>query len=159
MKFDISLIGERVISIFGKQGTITRVEDDGKVSVEFDGEYRESGYLYCPFFTGDLKFEKTELQEQIDKIIEEQEKEELELVNSLLATKKSQERYYITLDNEDGTREVVYRLKSNRKNAFIVFGYAVKQQQKEYRKPENKKRWRVVRMFDSKTNEQICQES
>ena len=78
---------------------------------------------------------------------------------SLLTTKsKKQMTYYITLDNEDGTKEIVYKLKCPHQEAMRVFLHVILTQQKEYRKPENNSKWRVVRLFDS-NDIQIAQES
>ena len=78
---------------------------------------------------------------------------------SLLTTKsKKQMTYYITLDNEDGTKEIVHKLKCPQQEAIRVFLHVILEQQKEYRKPENNTKWRVVRIFDS-NDIQIAQES
>ena len=79
-------------------------------------------------------------------------------INQLTAKTKKQMTYYITLDNEDGTKEIVYKLKCPQQEAMRVFLHVIITQQKEYRKPENNSKWRVVRLFDS-NDIQIAQES
>ena len=72
---------------------------------------------------------------------------------------KKDETFYITKDNEDGTREVVYRLKCTQEQAYTVFDYVIRAQQKERRLSNFSIRWRVIRLFDSLTDVQLCQES
>ena len=79
-------------------------------------------------------------------------------ISQLTTKSKKQMTYYITLDNEDGTKEIVYKLKSPQQEAMRVFLHVILEQQKEYRKPENNSKWRVVRIFDS-NDIQIAQES
>ena len=79
-------------------------------------------------------------------------------ISQLTTKSKKQMTYYITLDNEDGTKEIVYKLKCPQKEAMRVFLHVIITQQKEYRKPENTKKWRVVRIFDS-NDVQLAQES
>ena len=81
------------------------------------------------------------------------------IMQNSIATKKSEETFYITKDNQDGSREVVYRLKCDQEQAYMIFGFVIREQQKEYRDSNFTIKWRVIRMFDSKTQEQICQES
>ena len=78
---------------------------------------------------------------------------------SHIAHNKKDETFYITKDNEDGTREVVYRLKCTQEQAYTVFDYVIRAQQKERRLSNFSIRWRVIRLFDSLTDVQLCQES
>ncbi len=82
-----------------------------------------------------------------------------DLIKNSLASKKSEETFYITKDNPDGTKELVYRLKCDKEQAYTIFGFVINEQQKEYRGSNFTIKWRVIRMFDAKTQEQICQES
>lgn len=79
-------------------------------------------------------------------------------ISQLITKSKKQMTYYITLDRIDGTKEIVYMLKCPLQEAMRVFLHVVFQQQKEYRKPENNLKWRIVRIFDS-NDVQIAQES
>ena len=81
------------------------------------------------------------------------------IMQNSIATKKSEETFYITKDNQDGSREVVYRLKCDQEQAYMILGFVIREQQKEYRDSNFTIKWRVIRMFDSKTDIQICQES
>ena len=69
------------------------------------------------------------------------------------------ETFYIVKANEDGTEEVVCRLKCSKEDAYSVFTLIIKDQQKEYRKAGGRIKWRVIRLFDSENNQQIAQES
>ena len=82
-----------------------------------------------------------------------------DLIKNSLASKKSEETFYITKDTPDGTKEIVYRLKCDKEQAYTIFGFVIREQQKEYRDSNFAIKWRVIRMFDSKTSAQICQES
>ena len=82
-----------------------------------------------------------------------------DIIQNSISTKKSEETFYITKDNQDGSREVVYRLKCDQEQAYTIFGFVIREQQKEYRDSNFTIKWCVIRMFDSKTDVQICQES
>ena len=84
--------------------------------------------------------------------------ETLEQINKLIVKEKEQASYYITLDNEDKTKEVVFYLDCTLEDAREVFRYVIKEQQKVYRKSNYKIKWRVVRLFNS-NNELLAQES
>ena len=81
------------------------------------------------------------------------------IIQNSIATKRSEETFYITKDNQDGSREVVYRLKCDQEQAYVIFCFVIREQQKEYRDSNFTIQWRVIRMFNSKTGVQICQES
>lgn len=81
------------------------------------------------------------------------------IIQNSIATKRSEETFYITKDNQDGSREVVYRLKCDQEQAYVIFSFVIREQQKEYRDSNFTIQWRVIRMFNSKTGVQICQES
>ena len=76
-----------------------------------------------------------------------------------IAKTADEETFYITKDFVDGTKEVVCRLKCNNAQAHAVFLRIICEQQKEFRASNFKIKWRVVRMFNSETGLQICQES
>ena len=95
----------------------------------------------------------------VDKEIEEVRNQQLIVVNASVATEGDKETFYITKDNVDGTKEVVYRLKCGENDAFTVFGFVASEQQKEFRKSNFTIKWRVIRMFNSETGLQVCQES
>lgn len=159
MKYDSSIVGERVINSSGKEGKIVSVSRDGAVKVKFDGDVFGGEYMFDPFVSGHIKFANPELQKPIDDEIAKEYQEMLDVVNASIATKKDKQTFYITKDKEDGTKEVIYRLKCGIEQAYTVFGFVVYEQQKEYRASNFAIKWRVVRMFDSKTDEQVCQES
>ena len=152
-----STIGEKVVSYDGVSGKITEVDKSGYVHIKFEGDSFAGGYMYDPFLNEDVKFEKQELQALIDAKLLEINQQCINLVNASIAANKSEETYYITKDNEDGTAELVYSLKCDKQSAYRIFDHVVREQQKEYRRLHNK--WRRIKMFDSKTGEQIAQES
>lgn len=152
------LIGEKVIDSKNKSGAITKVDEYGYVHVKFDGDVFDGGFMFDPFINGYLKFEKPELQKEIDDKIAEIENKSISLVNKCKATDKEKANFTVTLDNNDGTKEAVLFLKCLEEDAFKCFGYVVSKQQKEYRNPANNIKWRVVRLFD-KDGKQIAQES
>ena len=159
MKYDSSIVGKKVIDAFGKEGTIISVGKDGAIKVRFGGDTLGGEYMFDPFLCGHIKFTDPELQKPIDDEIEEERQRILSVVNASVAKKKDKQTFYITKDNNDGTKEVICRLKCDRDQAYTVFGFVVSEQQKEYRASGFTVKWRVVRMFDSQTDEQICQES
>lgn len=152
------LIGEKVISSQNKNGTITKVDGNGYIHVKFDGDAFDGGFMFDPFINGYLKFEKPELQKRIDDKIAEIENKLISLVNKCKTADKEKVNFTVTLDNNDGTKEVVLCLNCLEEDAFKCFGYIVSKQQKEYRNPANNIKWRVVRLFD-KDGKQIAQES
>ena len=81
------------------------------------------------------------------------------IIKDSLAVKQGEETFYITKDNKDGTKEIVYKLKCDIEQAFNVFSFVIREQQKDYRDSNFTIKWRIIRMFDSKTEEQNCQES
>ena len=159
MKYDSSMVGEKVINASGKEGIITKVSKNGAISVRFTGDAFGGEFMFDPFLSGHIKFASTELQSKIDKEKEEIKNRQINLVNASIANNGDKETFYITKDNADGTREVVYRLKCGVNDAFNVFGYVVSEQQNEFRASNFTIKWRVVRMFNSETGNMICQES
>lgn len=159
MKYDSSIVGEGVITPSGKEGTIISVSKDGAVKVRFNGDAFGGEYMFDPFLSGHIKFINAELQALIDAEIEGLHQEQLARVKACVAQSGEKATFYITKDKADGTKETVYRLKCDKDQAYDVFGFVVMEQQKEYRASGFSIKWRVVRMFDCKTNEQICQES
>lgn len=66
--------------------------------------------------------------------------------------------YFITKDNPDGTREVVKELNGTLEDAQREFSAIVKEQAYKYKVLKTIKKWRVIRLFDSESN-QLAQES
>ena len=159
MKYDSSFVGEKVVSASGKEGKITNVSKNGAISVRFVGDAFGGEFMFDPFLSGHIRFVNPDLQKAVDKEIEDIRNEQLAVVNASVAEKGDKETFYITKDNVDGTKEVVYRLKCDEDDAYRVFGFVVYEQQKEFRAANFKIKWRVVRMFNSETGLQICQES
>ena len=151
------VIGKKVIRYDGVFGVIKEVDNCGNVHIKFEGDWFSGGYLYDPFMNEDVKFVDAELQKEIDVKLNEIQNNNLELLNKSLAKDKKSEKFYITKDNEDGSYDIVYSLDCDVNSAYIIFGFVVHEQQKEYRRLKNK--WRRIRMYDSLTNEIIAQES
>ena len=158
MKYDESLVGERVVDVSNKEGVITKVAN-GNVTIRFDGDWKEGTFLFDPFIRGDVKFINEKLQKVIDDEIGRIYADQLNIVNASIASNKNEETYYITKDRPDGSKERVYGLKCDQEQAFVVFEFVVREQQKGYRSSGYTIPWRVVRMYDAKTDKQICQES
>ena len=159
MKYDSIIVGERVINAAGKEGTIVSVSRNGAVKVKFVGDSFGGEFMFDPFLSGHIKFANQELQKTIDDEIAKEYQQTLDVVNASIAKKKDKQTFYITKDNDDSTKEIIYRLKCDKDQAYTVFCFVVSEQQKEYRASGFTIKWRVVRMFDSQTDEQICQES
>ena len=102
-----STISEKVVRYDGVSGKITEVDKSGYVHIKFEGDSFAGGYMYDPFLNEDVKFEKQELQALIDAKLLEINQQGINLVNASIAANKSEETYYITKDNEDGTAELV----------------------------------------------------
>lgn len=66
--------------------------------------------------------------------------------------------YYITKDNNDGTREIVAKFIATEQEAWKRFDDVIKVQLNEYRVLKTLPRWRIIRLFDC-NNKQIAQES
>lgn len=159
MKYDSSIVGEAVITPSGKDGTIISVSKDGAVKVRFKEDAFGGEYMFDPFLSGHIKFVNVALQAPIDAEIERLYQEQMARVKTYIAKSGEKATFYITKDKADGTKETVCKLKCDKNQAYDVFGFVVMEQQKEYRASGFSIKWRVVRMFDCKTNEQICQES
>lgn len=159
MKYDSSIVGEPIITPSGKEGTVISASKDGAIKVMFTGDCFDGEYMFDPFLSGHIKFVNSELQKPIDDEIEKTRQEQIATANACIAQEGDVETFYITEDNDDGTKETIYKLKCDKSQAYDVFSFVVTEQQKEYRASEFAVNWRVVRMFDSQTDEQICQES
>ena len=66
MKYDSSIVGEKVINAAGKEGTIISVSRDGAVKVKFVGNAFDGEFMFDPFLSGHIKFANQELQKPID---------------------------------------------------------------------------------------------
>lgn len=152
------LIGENVINSQNKNGTIIKIDENGLIHVKFDGDTFDGGFMFDPFINGYLKFENPELQKEIDNKINNIENKLVSLVDKCKTTDKDKANFTVTLDNNDGTKEIVFYLNCLEEDAFKCFGYVISKQQKEYRNPDNIIKWRVVRLFD-KDGKQMAQES
>ena len=76
-----------------------------------------------------------------------------------MARNKEEETYYITKKNYNGQDEIVLSLKCDLKDAKIAFSYIIKEQQREMRRDRFGFKWHQVKLFESKTNKKIAQES
>ncbi len=159
MKYDSSIVGEKVIDESGREGTIINVGKDGAIKVRFTGDEFCGEYRFDPFLSEHIKFVNSELQKPIDDEIAKERQKTVDIVNASIAKKRDKQTFHITKDNDDGTKEVVYRLKCDRNQAYTIFCFAITEQQKEYRASGFTIKWRVIRLFDSQTGEQIHQES
>ena len=152
-------VGETVVRYDGVKGIITQVDEGNVVHIQFDGERFAGGYLYDPFINEDVRFVNTEWQNPIDEIINELHEKALKTMKKYMVDSSKEETFRITKDNEDGSKEVVCRLRCTEEDAYRIFALFIKDQQKEYRKADGRIRWRVIRLFDSVNNQQIAQES
>ena len=159
MEYDSSIIGEKVVDASGREGTVVKPNTKGAVKVKFNGDCFGGEYMVDPFLSGYLRFVNPELQKPIDVEIGRMRQELIEMVNNCVAQEGDVETFYITKDNKDKTKEIIYRLKCDKEKAYKIFSFVVSEQQKEVRASKFSIKWRVVRMFDAKNNEQICQES
>ena len=150
-------VGQEVISHDGRNGRITKV-DESNIYIEMENHgFGSGGYLYDPFLHEDFRFADSEWQNKVDEAIGKIDQEAVKLIEKNTVNDPAEEVYRITKDNEDGTRETVFRLKGTRQEAFYVFGHVITEQGRVFRRGGIK--WRVVRLFDAKTGEQLAQES
>ena len=71
MKYDSSIVGEKVLNASGKEGKITKVSKEGAVSVRFAGDAFGGEFMFDPFLSGHVIFVNPKLQAAVDKEIEE----------------------------------------------------------------------------------------
>ncbi len=82
----------------------------------------------------------------------------MEEILGLTVSRKKDATHYISLDKEDGTKEILYYLNCSESEAYDVFVSVVNERVKEFRKAESQNKWRVVRLFGA-NDEQLAQES
>ena len=75
------------------------------------------------------------------------------------AQNKDEETYYITKENEYGNNETILSLKCDLEDAEKAFLYIIREQVKEKNNFGEGYKWKVLRLFESKTDKQIRQES
>lgn len=153
-----SAVGEKVTNRAGKTGTITKVDESGFIHIRYEGEFLEGGYMFDPFINGEVKFIKEELQKEIDDKINHINDDLIKLRKDSVTTSEKNEKFYITRKNFKNEDEVVCRLKCNEEDAYKVFSLFIIEEKAEFEK-NNRKRWRQLKMFDSKSGLQIAQES
>lgn len=157
------MIGEKVIRTYDKaEGVIDRVDDKGVIHIKYNGDSFSGGYLFDPFMAEQVVFANANLQSVIDGKIKEIENEQIQLINSHKALDKSNEKFFITMKNEDESEDIVLSLDCSKEEAYFAFSYVVKNQAKELRKAREAGknfRWRQVKLFDARTGEKIAQES
>lgn len=86
MKYDSSIVGEKVLNASGKEGKITKVSKEGAVSVRFVGDAFGGEFMFDPFLSGHVRFVNAELQAAVDKEIEEIRNRQLQVVNASIVT-------------------------------------------------------------------------
>ena len=159
MKYDKTLIGENVVDNAGIKGHISNISEDGAIEIKFANSPFSGKYLFDPFLNSSIQFVNPKLQAVINDEIEDIRKEKLSLVKKSISKNIKEETFYITKDNPDKSKEIVYRLKCDKQQALSIFSFVVNEQILELKNSNPRPQWRVLRMFDSTTNEQICQES
>ena len=95
MKYDSSIVGERVINAAGKEGTIVSVSRNGAVKVKFVGDSFGGEFMFDPFLSGHIKFANQELQKTIDDEIAKEYQQTLDVVNASIAKKKDKQTFYL----------------------------------------------------------------
>ena len=85
MKYDSSIVGEKVVNAAGKDGTIVSVSRDGAVKVKFVGDVFDGEFMFDPFLSGHIKFANQELQTIIDDEIAKEYQKTLDVLNSSIA--------------------------------------------------------------------------
>ena len=58
MKYDSSIVGEKVINAAGKEGTIICVSRDGAVKVKFVGNAIDGEFMFDPFLSGHITYDE-----------------------------------------------------------------------------------------------------
>ena len=152
-------IGQKIIRYDGVFGVLTEVNEHGFIKAKFEDDLFDGYFMFDPFLDGQFKFADPSLQKEIDDEIAKMRREEEQLIQSALATSPEEEKYYVTLKNEDGTLEKVLSLDCKKEEARVAFGYIVQKQTVEYRKPGANIKWRQVVLWDAKTGQIIAKES
>lgn len=152
-------VGQEVLSRDERKGKITKVSDSGCVTIKMDdGGFGDGGYLYDPFINEDFKFVDPVWQGKVEAVLAEIQKEAEDLKKKVCVPEEEEADFYITKDCEKCKPETVLRIKGTVQEAEFLFGCVIKEQQKEFRSGKMEK-WRVVRLFDAKTGNQLAQES
>ena len=84
---------------------------------------------------------------------------DIETINKLKAKNKEEEKFYITKENEFGLDEIILSLNCGFDDAEKVFLYTIKEQVKEKNNYGEGYKWKVLRLFESKTDKMLRQES
>ena len=159
MKYDASYVGKKVLKPSGEEGVITAISPSGGISTRFQGDLFGGEYMFDPFLSGHLKFADEALQAAVDAEIAQLRQDKMDRVQKYIVSKGGKARFCVTLDCPDGSVEAVYYLNCNEEQAYEAFSLAVDEQARSYRASGFSQKWRVVRLFDAKTNELLCQES
>jgi len=125
MKYDSSIVGEPIITPSGKEGTVISASKDGAIKVMFTGGCFDGEYMFNPFLSGHIKFVNSELQKPIDDEIEKTRQEQIATANACIAQEGDVETFYITEDNDDGTKETIYKLKCDKSQAYAELHCAI----------------------------------
>ena len=154
------MIGQEVIGFGNIRGKIKSVDKQGGIQIKYENSFLPGTYLFDPFLSEYVRFVDENLQKEIDEKIKERDKKQIEIMNKSIAKGKAEETYYITKEDYDGEHKVVLSLKCDLIDAKIVFVYLIKLQQREMReKSKLGFRWQQLRLYESKTDKKIAQES
>ena len=157
-------LGETVINCkTGAIGRLTKVDDKGYFTIFHPREVQKvTNYMFDPFIAEEYRFENPDVQKEIDNEIKAIEKEALDFIASKNTNVEEDIKYIISLDNPDGSFEIIHKLDSTLDEAHAIFSFEEKKQQKAMRTARNNNitfNWRVIRLFDYKTKELLRKES
>lgn len=163
MKFDSSLVGEILIDNYNREGRIVDVSKEGNLRIRFKGNFHDvlltKEFSFCCLFSRHFRIKNPQIQEELENDLEKEHQKQLCEIEKYFANENDTADFYITKDNDNGSREIIYKLKCEINQATEIMNLLILEQQREYSISHYTKKWRTIRLFDSETNIQLYQES
>jgi len=151
-------VGQRVMVFGKKEGVLSDIDKSGTIRIRLDGDSFSSGFLYDPFVNEDAMFLNKEWQDLVDAEIAKILENAKTIIDRSVPVNQDDEKFYITREEINGEKEVICRLNCSDDDAKEVFCYVVRMQLSELQNSASKK-WKLLRIYDSKTGRILAQES
>lgn len=155
-----SAVGQKIIRREdGVAGIIEKIDEKGIIFIRYEGNDFAGGYMFDPFIEGRVYFADPEFQKPIDEELAKIQREQDEMMAKIQTKDASEENYYITKANENDEDEKVFSLCCTEEEAYAAFYYACHEQKKEMWASGKGFRWLTLKLFETKTGNQLAQES